>query len=177
MLGTDGCAVVTSLTSGRYCRGVAARATAAVCRTSGVLLSRAHLSLRLLFLFLGRAHGCTATVAGERRVVAEMREKRLLISLRWLTHSYLCSFGMTDSSLPWDQCLCARNGSPIVRRDRLAARSVWRLSEACHSGEASDDMCTAGRFATQSCKRAVSDYGGKFLLHVYPCHADNNPFQ
>jgi len=60
MLGTHGCAVVTSLTSGRHRRGVAARATAAACRTSGVLLSRAHHNLRLLIL--GRARGCTATV-------------------------------------------------------------------------------------------------------------------
>ena len=80
MLGTDGCAVVRSLTSGRHCRGVAARATAAACRTSGVLLSRAHRSLRLLIL--GRTRRCTATAAGEWRVVAELREKRLLIRLR-----------------------------------------------------------------------------------------------
>lgn len=34
--------------------------------------------------------------------------------------------------------------------------------------------CTA---CVRARERAVSDYGGKLLLHVYPCHMDNNPFQ
>ena len=34
--------------------------------------------------------------------------------------------------------------------------------------------CTA---CVRARERAVSDYSGKFLLHVYPCHTDNNPFQ
>ena len=46
----------------------------------GVLLSRAYPNLWLLIL--GRARDCTITAVGEGRVVAEIREQRLLIRFR-----------------------------------------------------------------------------------------------
>jgi len=109
MLGTDGCALVTSLTRGRHCRAVATQTTAAACRRSGVLLSRAHPNLWLLILC--RAHGCTITAVGEGRVVAEIREKRLLIRFRWL------------NSLLWDDWLFA----PLRR---MLVCSEWLPSHA-----------------------------------------------